>query len=155
MIEVARDFWLEAESAQVLVCTINTVTRRDGQLVMGAGIAKDFAGHFPWLPDCWGIRTKGIQNNRTYPFVEMREPWNQDPHIVGIHTKFNWKDRSPFKLVERSVKQLFIIAEALNWHSILMTRPGCGHGGLHWEKQVKPLCETVLEDRFTIVHQDQ
>lgn len=155
MIEVAQDFWLEAESAKVIVCTINTQRRKDGTLVMGAGIAKEFAEHFNWLPDCWGSRTAHLNEQRTYPFFEMREPWNSDPHIIGIHTKLHWRDRSPFNLVERSIKQLFILVESLNLHAIVMTRPGCGHGGLHWEKQVRPLCESVLDDRFTIVHQAQ
>jgi hypothetical protein len=156
--EVEGDFWCEAnQGADALVCTINTVCKNDGSLVMGAGIAKDFAEHFEWLPDRWGTRTQQmfgappVGMKRTYPFLEPCEPRDSQPTLIGIHTKYDWKDPSPFKLVDRSVKQLYIIVRAFGWKRVLMTRPGCGHGGLSWERQVRPLLEEVLDERFVVI----
>ena len=147
--ELSGDFWMEAESnVDAIVCTINTVCKTNGGLVMGAGIAQQFADQFEWLQERWGCRT-AKQGNRTYPFVELMS--GTHPAIVGIHTKYDWKDHSPFKLVDRSVKQLYIIATSLGWKRILMTKPGCGYGGLHWEKQVRPLLEQVLDERFVVI----
>ena len=153
MIEITGDFWIEASESKpdAIVCTINTVLRGDGNLVMGAGIAKDFAEQFDWLPDRWGARTRKLDGQRTYPFVEQREPWNAEPNLVGIHTKYDWKDPSPLKLVDRSIKQLYIIVEAMDWKRVLMTRPGCGNGGLSWERQVKPLMNNILDERFVVI----
>jgi len=151
--EVEGDFWCEANQGfDAIVCTINTVCKKDGTLVMGAGIAKDFAEHFEWLPDRWGIRTKELGSPpRTYPFVEPVDERDQTPYLIGIHTKYDWKDNSPFKLVDRSIKQLYIIVRAFGWKRVLMTRPGCGHGGLSWERQVCPLLEQVLDERFVVI----
>lgn len=159
--EVTGDFWIEAEEqkADAIVCTINTVLKKDKRLVMGAGIALQFADRFDWLSDRWGCRTIALSPRgtatpmkRTYPFVEPIDHGTFTPALVGIHTKYDWKDPSPFSLVDRSIKQLYIIAQALNWKKVIMTRPGCGHGGLHWERQVKPLMEQVLDERFVVVN---
>ncbi len=150
--ELTGDFWAEAEHSdvQAIVCTINTMCKKDGTLVMGAGIAKDFCERLPWLSDRWGTRTKKM-GEKTYPFVEVMQG---GPDIVGIHTKLDWKDPSPPKLVDRSVKQLYIISRALGWKKILMTRPGCGNGGLHWEKFVRPLLTQVLDERFLVINEN-
>ena len=168
MIEKETDFWIEAETANAIVCTINQVLKSDGTLVMGAGIAKDFAEKFEWLPDRWGIRTDELSyratpeeratHTRSYPFVDFSGYCPSGVSfilplaVVGIHTKLDWRDPSPIWLVDRSIKQLYIIARAMDWKKIVMTRPGCGNGGLSWERQVKPIMELVLDDRFTVVH---
>ncbi len=160
MHELTADFWAEAEQDDVcaIVCTINTVCKKDGTLVMGAGIAKDFAERIEWLSDRWGVRTTRMNKSKepTYPFVEIMQ--GSHPDIVGIHTKLDWRDRSPLSLVDRSIKQLYIVSKALGWRwgssqRILMTRPGCGHGSLSWEKDVKPLMAKILDDRFVVVNQ--
>lgn len=153
--EMTGDLWLEAEDrdTDAVVCTINTTLKRDKRLVMGAGIALQFADQFDWLSDRWGRRTTMMEGQRTYPFVELMD--GSMPNLVGIHTKYDWKENSPFKLVDRSVKQLYIIANALGWSRVLMTRPGCGHGSLHWDKQVRPLLEQVLDDRFTVINMEE
>jgi len=153
MKEVSGDFWglAEQDGVDAIVCTLNTVLKKDGTLVMGAGIAQQFAERMAWLPDRWGIRTKLMverYHSKTYPFVERDE----GRHIVGIHTKLDWKEPSPLWLIERSIKQLYIIANSLDWKSILMTKPGCGYGSLSWERQVRPLIKDVLADeRFVVV----
>jgi hypothetical protein len=158
MYELTNDFWAEAEQSDVcaIVCTINTVCKKDGTLVMGAGIAKDFAERIEWLPERWGVRTARMSNGPTYPFVEIMQ--GNHPDIVGIHTKLDWRDPSPLNLVDRSIKQLYIVSMALEWRwgaqkRILMTRPGCGHGGLSWSKQIKPLMDKILDDRFVVINQ--
>jgi hypothetical protein len=150
MIEKQADFWLEAEDADAIVCTINTCLKKDGTLVMGAGIAKQFAEKFEWLPDAWGIRTKTIADiYTTYPFVELSKG---GPAIIGIHTKMDWRKDSTLELVERSVKQLAIICRSLNYKKVVITRPGCGNGGLSWHV-VKPLINPFLDDRYVVCSQ--
>jgi len=145
VIELKGDFWMEAENDyDAIVCTINTRLRKDGTLVMGAGIAKEFAENFLYLPDTWGRRTKEML--KTCPFVELRE----HPCLVGLHTKYDWKDDSPLHLIDRSLKQLHVVAQSLNWTRILMTKPGCGHGGRSWGDEVKPLFDK-FDHRYYVI----
>ena len=52
--------------------------------------------------------------------------------------------QASLKLIEQSLKVLaHIIAENKD-KLIYLPRPGCGIGGLDWNKQVKPLCEKYL-----------
>ena len=74
--------------------------KQDGKLVMGAGIAKQFAAKWPLLPEKWGKRIK----SRPYVLVS-----NGYPCLVGSPTKIDWKNDSPIWLIERSAKQLVII----------------------------------------------
>lgn len=178
--EITGDFFERMESTQpsAIVCTINTVCKGDGRLVMGAGIAKGFRDTFQGIDGVWGDRTKamGPQPEKTYPFVELAmkyatwnvgsanaidkqkewEPNNTRPivpvYLVGIHTKYDWRDPSPLDLIDRSVKQLYILSKSLDWKRILMTRPGCGHGGRSWELEVRPLLKSVLDERFEVIH---
>ena len=147
MLEIKGDIFKIAnqENPDAICCTINQVVKQDGKLVMGAGIAKQFAAKWPLLPEKWGKRIK----SRPYVLVS-----NGYPCLVGFPTKIDWKNDSPIWLIERSAKQLVIIAEALNWKQILMTRPGCGFGGLDWNKEVKPVLQTIFDERFVVVNND-
>ena len=52
MLEVQNDFWQEIEdnSYDAICCTTNKIVKNNGELVMGAGIAKQFKAKYPDLP---------------------------------------------------------------------------------------------------------
>ena len=132
-----------------IVCvTTNGIIRKDGTAVMGAGIAKTANQRF-------NLATKLAEhlkkNGNTvcdlgeYTFKTSRF------HIVSFPTKQDWKDKSPLWLIERSAKQLIDIVNAHNYKHVFLTPPGCGLGGLDYETEVKPVLESIFDDRFTIV----
>ena len=59
MIEIQGDFWEYAKKADAICCTINTTLKYDNLLIMGAGIAKQFAQQYPFLQKDWGDRIGG------------------------------------------------------------------------------------------------
>jgi O-acetyl-ADP-ribose deacetylase (regulator of RNase III) len=151
MIEIKGDFWEHAKNDyEVLVCTTNCVLKNNGELVMGAGIAKQFASKIPVLPKLWGERAKRIQEGRLKSCVAV-VLWDLfGKYLVAFPTKYHWKEKSDLKLIERSAFQLLTITEAFGWKKILMTRPGCGKGGLNWE-EVEPILKRWLDSRFYVV----
>ncbi len=129
----------EDEAKNIILCTTNSIKRKDGTLVMGAGTAKTAAQKIPDLPKLIGNSIVAKEDYHIRIFME---------HSVGcIQTKRFWGDPSPIDLVENSLVRLCIIATAmpdLNFH---LPRPGCGLGGLKWE-DVKKLAEILPDNCF-------
>lgn len=119
----------------------NGILNRQGELVMGAGVAKDAVFRFGRdLPKSLGARVKKYGNVPFY-LVEF--------DILSFPTKHHWKDRSSLELIRESAKNASNLAELHNLQ-VVLPRVGCGLGGLSWEK-VKKAIEPLLDDRFTIL----
>lgn len=154
MIELKANYWDIAEHYNVLVCTTNSVLKSNGELVMGAGIAKDFKNRYPDLPRFFG---DGMRKNTTkivngWPFYGIMSIIDilDKQYLIALQTKYHYKDKSPLDLIVRSCEMLKEYCDNWNKNKILMTRPGCGNGGLKWE-DVKPAIN-FLDDRFTVVY---
>ena len=61
IVTYGKTIFQECEDAQALVCTTNLTIKRNGDLVMGAGIAKEFAIRWPHLPKDWGNRVAKLR----------------------------------------------------------------------------------------------
>lgn len=149
--EVEGNFWDNAHKYDCLVVTINTIVKRNGELTMGAGIAKQFAKKYPDIPSIFGDLTKNIYkySDRISPLVTTLD--NQQ-YVIGIHTKLHWKDASPLWLIHQSIQDMVLLVNSLGIQSVLMTRPGCGNGGCDWEREIKPILSQFLDERFTVCH---
>lgn len=139
MLEASGDLW--EYPAEYRVVTTNAILRSNGCLVMGAGVAKQARDRFPGLDKKLGDLVKRYGNR---PFLCREED------LITLPTKTNWREKSCPTLISRSVMELVRIVNKFNIASVVMTRPGCGNGGLEWS-QVKPLLMDVLDDRFTVL----
>jgi len=152
MNEIRGDFWEVCHSYDALCCTTNLVVKSsNGNLVMGAGIAKQFAQRFPCLPRIWGRRTEEMLERKDVWVTPIVTPIDSDQFAVAIPTKIHWRNKSDISLIKRSIYHLAVIAKALGWKKVLLTRPGCGNGGLNWETEVKPNIEKFLDDKFDVI----
>lgn len=140
MVEIKGNFW-EQQNCDALVCTTNCIKKSNGELVMGAGIAKDFAIRYSFLPKLWGNQV-GNPHLMAY--------FHEGVYLIACPTKVHWKDPSPFNLVVESARQLQVFCKALNLKKVLLTRLGCGHGGLNWN-EVKIALDRILDDRFCVI----
>lgn len=165
MIEITSDFWTYTENNPIdAICvTTNTVVKANGELVMGAGIAKSFSRRYPTLAKDFGVFI--LQGRKKFgeswqpPCFIAHEPTlhpsrEYKPKIVYFPTKYNWKDPSVIDLIEKSLKELVKLTNWNDMKTVVMTRPGCGMGGLDWNSQVKSLCKKYLDDRFIIISKD-
>lgn len=154
MIELKENIWEAQGPLDYVTVLTNGTVRKDGQLVMGAGIALEAKKRFPWMPKALGeaIRRNGLK-------IEIF----QQSRIIAFPTKYEvFNPYSSIGLIEKSLVEL--LATIKHWSAnpdylpgfvaggrILIPRPGCGLGGLHWENQVKPLLHHYLiDDRFVI-----
>lgn len=143
------DIWeiARTEKAWVVVPT-NTVIRKDGSAVMGAGLAKEADDRFPGLAARLGVH---IARHRERLYFDASR-------VICLPTKRNWRDPSTMDLVENGCYELAFIGRVLDdvesKQLILVPRLGCGLGGLNWERQVRPVVDSILDsDRFILVSQ--
>lgn len=171
---------LACKSADALVVTTNGIVKNAHlgipSLVMGRGIALAFAETFTshkgkgWdqnLASELGelVFTEGNHvhlvkmTRKVYDpnyvrkgIFDLPKPISEETrNIVSYPTKEHFKDQSPKWLVVRSAQELLALTVREGWTKVAMPRPGCGLGGLNWERDVKPLLSVILDDRFYVV----
>lgn len=155
MIEINGDFWQEVarNSYDAICCTTNGVVTKNGSLVMGAGIAKQFADKYKGLAAEWGGKTQQyFQRYRlVFPHVMISQDFDSGMYLVAFPTKRNWKHKSILALIYRSAESLLEIVNSFGWNKILLPRPGCGCGNLDWH-QVKETVSQFMDERFYVIH---
>ncbi len=157
MIEITGDFWSHldenSEVYDAICCTTNTCIKSNGELVMGAGIAKDFANEYKWLPANWGARLlawpKKPRRDYIGVFITLMKA---KPHLVFLQTKVDWKTPSTEDMVKNSIWELEYITTRLGWQKVLLPRPGCKNGGLSWKDSVRPIALEALDNRFVVIN---
>jgi hypothetical protein len=120
--------------------TTNGVVNRDS-LVMGAGVALQAKERFPHLPR---MLAGWVNQYGNRPFLCRKEG------LITFPTKKHWRERSDIELIVRSARLVVDIVDKYDIRSVVLTRPGCGNGGLRWE-DVLPFLEVIFDDRFTVV----
>jgi hypothetical protein len=140
------------ETADAICFTSNGILTTQGRLVMGAGVAKQFKNYYKGIDFHAGKCVK-LNGNVCQVVLEIFRSTNKpNLHIVAFPTKEHWKDDSSMELVERSTQQLVDITNNKKWKQVYLAAPGCGLGGLDFYKEVKPVIEKLLDDRFVITY---
>lgn len=143
MIELSGNIWDHHNAGRWIVITTNGDIRKDGACVMGRGVAKQAADRYPNLSYELG-RKLGESGNQVYVFEKYR--------IITFPVKDHWRDKADLDLIKKSLQQIVAWADTPRKHGLFhMVRPGCYNGGRDWEREVKPLCQRYLDDRFAVV----
>ena len=142
------DIWkLQYECQGWVVVPTNTTLRMGGSAVMGAGLAKQAAERWLYLPKDLGEHIRMFND-----ILFLSRP------IICLPTKHDWRKPSQLEWIERGCIELRNFADLLtsidHHNAILLPTLGCGLGGLDWERQVRPVVDSLLEgDRFVLVQQ--
>lgn len=144
MIEESINLWSGAADARCI--TTNGFVKRNGCAVMGAGCAKEAALMDPELPRILGNYLKSHGNVVTV--IRCRE--GRSP-LLSFPVKHHWSEPADPELIVRSAHGVIEGADTWGWERVLIPRPGCGNGRLRW-KDIRPLLDDLLDDRFVIVH---
>jgi len=141
MLEVAADIWSYLDGAVIAITTNGTVTPA-GRAVFGRGVARQAAERFPGLAEIMGRLLLDQGNHVLYlgcgivSFPVEETPWSL-PDL---------------RMIARSARELRELTDSSGWQRVVVPRPGCGGGGLAW-KDVRPLLEACLDDRFIVTSQ--
>lgn len=138
------DIWSELGNSCIIFITTNSVTNKKGDLVMGAGSAKQAKDRFPKLPKIWG---KAVRQFRDLDYHIIITEIEDNIFVGALQTKRDWKASSPKNLVIKSLKKLQEYAKlnpTVNFHSVM---PGINHGKLNIQ-EVKPYTD-LCPDNIT------
>lgn len=142
MKEVKNDIWSLWEKGYFIVIPTNGIVKKNGENVMGKGLALQAKNKFPTLPKSLGAVIK-LSGNVVVRFNEWR--------IITFPTKHDWREKASLELIERSCIDLVNILDVSGTKTpVYIPKVGCGYGNLDWE-DVKPILERCLDDRFVIV----
>lgn len=151
MKEISGDIWDYHERGHWIIITTNGTVRDDGKAVMGSGVALQAKQKFPGLPSSLGRLVKERGNHPHYFPVSK---------LFTFPVKHNWWEKADIDLIELSAARLDNLIAILEADAIMpitppyyMVRPGCGSGWLDW-KDVKPILEKYLDDRFVVVEKE-
>jgi len=139
--EEYTDIWQVYNRGEFIVITTNGFVKKNGEAVMGAGIALQAKNRFPGIAFAIG---QGIAYWGNVPLVNVKY------RIFTLPTKKTWTENADLKLIEDGLEILTRMVTELQLEKIYLPKPGCGNGKLNWETQVKPLCEKLLDSRFVI-----
>lgn len=123
------------------VITTNGFVKKDGQCVMGRGVALEAKQKYPTLPFQLGqlIKDKG---NQVHVFPDIK--------LITFPTKHSWWEKSDIELIRQSALQIQSLKIPLIEEIILCPKFGCGNGKLEW-KDVNEVVSKILDDRFIIL----
>lgn len=155
MKEVTGNIWAFYGKRHWVVITTNGTIKTDGSAVMGRGVALEAKQRLPSLPFKVGkyLEERG---NHCGAFWDSR--------LITFPVKHNWYEKASTELIERSCRELSALVDEIQKSCLMepdlkkllpdlfyLVRPGCGNGQLDW-KDVKPILEKYLDDRFVVVN---
>lgn len=140
------------QTYDAICVTTNGVRKRNGEAVMGAGVAKAFASKWPQLPGRLGERL--ANGNVVHPlhchWEKVGATHLNKILIMSFPTKDDWREDSKLPLIITSAKRLVEYADMLSWRKVALPPPGVGMGNLRWQ-EVQEAIENILDDRFTVI----
>lgn len=142
--------------------TTNGTIKSNGELVMGAGIAKEFydkykANQIAYIlaqkiyrgPKMPNLHVVDSSKNLCYKCVEAKD--NLGTYVVSFPTKNHFQDKGDLNLIKQSAKRMVWIANNYNLNKIIIPSPGTGCGKLTKEEVYKEL-NKILDKRFYIIN---
>jgi hypothetical protein len=143
LIEIQGDIWDCCGPPGGAICIpTNLMTKRNGEAIMGAGLAKQCADRIPEAPRLLGeaLSKPGL--------VHAIGKWN-NLDVLSFPTKRDWRDRSDIQLIAAAAQEL----KESNYKHFIIPEVGCGKDELNWERDVKPVLAKILanDDRCCII----
>lgn len=139
---------------EAICITTNGIVKNNGNAVMGAGLAKqadellNLSAKLGSYINQYGNRAFNLgQYQRRYLNTNLWFTFT----VFSFPTKNHYKDKSDINLIIKSCNELIEMCNKFNITQCYLVPPGCGLGGLSYEKQVRPVISQILDSRFTVV----
>lgn len=146
-------FDIPLNTAEAVCVTTNGMIKKNGQAVMGAGIAKEANTRFH-LADKLADYITRYGNRPFFMGLYKNDTNGNNFNIITFPTKHDWRNDSDLELIRKSAENLVRICDNRDIKRCYLTPVGCANGHLDWESQVKPVIAPILDNRFTIVFRE-
>lgn len=144
--EITGDIF-EIKTTDAICVTTNGYVTKDGEAVMGRGVAKAAKEKFPGIETQLGLH---LLTHGNVPGI-FRFP-GFIPDIVTFPVKTHWREAADLSLIRQSFYLLDIITRAEMYEEVIIPRPGCGNGQLDWEREVKQIALDYYNPRYYFIH---
>jgi hypothetical protein len=164
------NLWDYIGKTDVLCITTNGFVKKSGEAVMGRGCASQAKDHYPGISLRLGIMLTAEGNmchelwkddkTLVYSFPVKHDRMvctNKDNLVPHMRERIRlgdvapgWALKADVDLIIKSANELLHLANTNNWSSIVIPRPGCGAGELHWST-IGPILSQIFDNRFTAV----
>lgn len=149
--------------ADCICVTTNGTIKTNGELVMGAGVAKQFYDRYNnshniakklaelLYGDKISLKKMHVvptHNNVCYRAIKAEE--NNGTHVVSFPTKNHFMDKGDLELIKRSAERMVKFADIYGLKKIIIPSPGTGCGQLN-ETDVYNELNKILDKRFYII----
>ena len=144
MLLKTKNMWDDYDKADLFLITTNSFIKKNGELVMGRGIAKEAKDRFPQLPvyagkiikeKCGHLGVYGFYVSRHWPLTK-----------IGLfQTKRHWRDNASIDLIKMSLTGLDFWLIGREDKIVCLNFPGIGNGGLERD-QVLALLEFLPDN---------
>jgi len=139
MLEEYGNFWTLPGDFRCI--TTNATLRKNGDAILGKGIALEARRRYPSLEVILGKLIRMYGNH----------VFKLGYGLISFPTKWHWREDSDIELIKRSAQELVSILKDDPAKRVLLTRPGCGNGNLRWSG-VKPFIQDILsDDKFIVI----
>lgn len=147
------NMWRSFSRTDGFCITTNSYIRKDGELVMGAGIALQAKKIFDDLPLALGRK---IENKCGHLGVYGILPSNRKEidKMVAFQVKTHFKNQADLGLIEKSTNQLSTIAKKYPNKRLDLNFPGIGRGGRSVE-EVMPIIKQLPDNVHIWRFQDE
>jgi hypothetical protein len=141
-----------------LCITTNGEIKRDGNAIMGAGIAKEARDRYKGIDKVLAQKLRSRGNRVSY--LTDAPELGACVRVLSFPTKGKWKENSILWLIEDSAKELraqFLRAaghyqkRGINPPLVVIPRPGCNNGKLDWSKVKEAIEPILVEKEFLII----
>ena len=123
MIIKSGNMWSVWQQADLFFITTNSTIDTRGNLVIGAGIARQARDRFPGIAALWG---KLIAPIPTDYHLLISPSWQTGKKLAAFQTKRHWRQDSPLGLIIASTAKLHEFAIANPQAKIKLPFPGIG-----------------------------
>jgi len=155
MKEIKGDIW--NVDADAICITTNGVVKKNGECVMGRGIALEAANRYPNMPKKLGELIQKYGNSVHIIGNMIRESLlkihgiTAFTYVLSFPVKHHFKDIADLDIIKQSCIDLKNLADIMSWQKVVLVKPGCGCGKRDWETEVKPIVSELLDDRFEVI----
>lgn len=141
MILKVGNMWHAWREADLFLFTGNSTVRRDGALVMGAGMAREVRDMFPGIDYVLGdVIIKKYGSGNWYNLL-ISPQW-PDKKLGAFQVKTDWNANASLKLIRHSTGILTQWCQLYPDARVHLNFPGIGNGKLSKE-QVAPIIATL------------
>jgi hypothetical protein len=143
MLEATGNLW--TYPADLRVITTNGFVKRSGEAVMGRGCALEATQRYPGIARHLGDNLR-VHGNHVF----LLAGGTPDRDLASMPVKHAWMEPADLALIIRSADELAALVTECGYQRIVLPRPGCGNGRLHWD-DVRQHIAPILDDRFTAI----